>query len=91
MASDLFIKFDNFDEFFGHKVDTEFLKFGHDFDRVGDALGDLFADFLKFDEHKVSNDILFKHDVDVASFDFIKLGFDTIKLDDVVHSSTTPS
>ncbi|MBC9879564.1 hypothetical protein G8O24_19670 [Bradyrhizobium sp. INPA01-394B] len=83
MASDFFLKFDNFDQFLAHKLDHDFLKFGHDFDRVGDALTDLFSDALKFDEHKVAHD--FKYDAEHAGFDFIKLGFDTLKLDDVLH------
>lgn len=85
MASDFFIKFDNFDEFFAHKLEHDFLKFGHDFDRVGDALGDLFVDGLKFDDHKVSADIVFTHHVDVASSKLLQLGSDTIKLDDAIH------
>jgi hypothetical protein len=83
MASDFFLKFDSFDEFLAHKLDHDFLKFGHDFDRVGDALTDLFSETPKFDEHKVAID--FKHDVEHVAFDFIKLGFDTLKLDDVLH------
>jgi len=82
MASD-FLKFDNFDEFFAHKLDHDFLKFGHDLDRVGDALSDLFSAGLKFGEHHLAQD--FKHAVDDVAFDFIKLGFDTLKLDDVLH------
>ncbi|MBR0689141.1 hypothetical protein JQ594_24680 [Bradyrhizobium manausense] len=83
MASDFFLKFDSFDGFLAHKLDHDFLKFGHDFDRVGDALTDVFSDALKFDDHKVAVD--FKYDVEHVGFDFIKLGFDTLKLDDVLH------
>jgi hypothetical protein len=88
MASDFFLKFDSFDEFLAHKLDHDFLKFGHDFDRVGDALTDLFSDALKFDDHKIAQDFKhddFKHDVEHVASDFIKLGFDTLKLDDVLH------
>jgi hypothetical protein len=80
MASDFSLKFDSF---LAHKLDHDFLKFGHDFDRVGDALTDLFSDALKFDDHKLALD--FKYDVDHVGVDFIKLGFDTLKLDDVLH------
>jgi hypothetical protein len=83
MASDFFLKFDSFDEFLAHKLDHDFLKFGHDLDRAGDAFTDLFFDALKFDDHKVAQD--FKHVVDDAAFGFIKLGLDTLKLDDVLH------
>ena len=89
MASDFFLKFDGVDEFLAHKLDHDFLKFGHDVDRVGDALTDLFSESLKFDEHKVAVD--FKHDAEQVAFDFIKLGFDTLKLDDVLHKFDVPA
>ncbi len=85
MASDFFIKFDDFGDASSHKLETDFLKFGHDFFQAGDALGDLLVDF-KVDEHKPSHgDIVIVKQIDVASAAFVNLGFDTNNLDDIVH------
>jgi hypothetical protein len=83
MASDFFIKLDDFDDAPAHKLETDFLKFGHDFFQAGDALGDLFK---VVDEPKVTHgDIVIVKHIDATSAAFVNLGSDTNNLGDLVH------
>jgi hypothetical protein len=83
MASDFFIKFDDFDNSPAHKLETDFLKFGHDFFQAGDALDDLFK---VVDDAKVTHgDIVIVKHIDATSAAFVNLGSDTNNLGDLIH------
>jgi type VI protein secretion system component Hcp len=97
MASDFFLKFDDFHKFESFEDDAE--RVAHDLRRLGENSVDLGGGFLKLihdgtlaateTDSLVSLDLKFKHDDAIISHDFLKVGLDFLNASASEHKLDT--
>jgi type VI protein secretion system component Hcp len=97
MASDFFLKFDDFHKFESFEDDAE--RVAHDLRRLGENSVDLGSGFLKLihdgtlaateTDSLVSLDLKFKHDDAIISHDFLKVGLDFLNASASEHKLDT--